>query len=105
MESCANIPEASADGFAVQFAGSIYAPNGTASPYKFTQPGYAAVGLMAQYRFDPSWTVTLYANNVVDKVFYERVGGAVGGNWHGMPQICDHPRSIHPFLAPPARIT
>lgn len=67
-------------------SGSVYAPNGTASPYKFTQPGYAVVGLMAQYRFDPSWTVTLNANNVFDKVFYERVGGADGGNWYGAPR-------------------
>ena len=66
--------------------GSIYSADGKASPYKFTQPGHAVVGLMAQYRFDPSWTVTLNANNIFDKVYYERVGGADGGNWYGAPR-------------------
>ena len=67
-------------------SGSIYSADGKASPYKFTQPGHAVVGLMAQYRFDPSWTVTLNANNIFDKVYYERVGGADGGNWYGAPR-------------------
>jgi len=67
-------------------SGSLYSADGQASPYKFSQPGYAVVGLMAQYRFDPSWTLTLNANNVFDKVYYERVGTAEGGNWYGAPR-------------------
>lgn len=69
-------------------SGSIYSPDGKKkpSPYKFAQPGYAVAGLMAQYRFDPSWTVTLNANNLFDKVYYERVGGADGSNWYGVPR-------------------
>jgi outer membrane receptor for ferric coprogen and ferric-rhodotorulic acid len=67
-------------------SGSVYSPNGDATPYKFAQPGYAVVGLMAQYRFAPSWTVALNANNIFDKVYYERVGGADGGNWYGAPR-------------------
>jgi iron complex outermembrane receptor protein/outer membrane receptor for ferric coprogen and ferric-rhodotorulic acid len=67
-------------------SGAVYAPNGDATPYKFAQSGYAVVGLMAQYRFDPSWTLTLNANNLFDKVYYERVGDAAGGNWYGAPR-------------------
>ncbi len=67
-------------------SGSVYRPDGSSTPYRFSQPGYGVIGLMAQYRFAPSWTVTLNANNVFDKVYYERVGNADGGNWYGAPR-------------------
>lgn len=54
--------------------------------YDFTQGGYAVVGLMAQYRIDPRWTLSLNVNNLFDRVYYERVGSVTNANYYGTPR-------------------
>ncbi|WP_448677413.1 TonB-dependent siderophore receptor [Delftia acidovorans] len=66
--------------------GSLYDADFNATPYSFNQGGYAVLNAMAQYRIDPRWTVALNINNLLDKVYYERVGTASGGNWYGTPR-------------------
>ncbi|MDR0201979.1 MAG: TonB-dependent siderophore receptor, partial [Delftia acidovorans] len=54
--------------------------------YNFTQGGYAVWNAMAQYRIDPRWTLSLNLNNLFDKVYYQTVGYATGGNFYGTPR-------------------
>ncbi|MBS7779933.1 TonB-dependent siderophore receptor [Acidovorax sp. CCYZU-2555] len=66
--------------------GALYDANFNASPYAFAEGGYAVLNALVQYRIDPNWTVSLNLNNLLDKVYYERVGTASGGNWYGTPR-------------------
>lgn len=66
--------------------GALYDANFNASPYAFAEGGYAVLNALVQYRIDPKWTVSLNLNNLLDKVYYERVGTASGGNWYGTPR-------------------
>lgn len=54
--------------------------------YNFTQGGHAVWNAMLQYRIDPRWTLSLNLNNVFDKVYYQTVGYATGGNFYGTPR-------------------
>lgn len=54
--------------------------------YDFTQGGYAVWNAMVQYRISPRWTATLNLNNLFDKVYYQTVGYATGGNYYGTPR-------------------
>lgn len=54
--------------------------------YDFTQGGYAVWNAMVQYHISPRWTVSLNLNNVFDKVYYQTVGYAAGGNYYGTPR-------------------
>lgn len=54
--------------------------------YDFTQGGYTVLNAMVQYRIDPRWTLALNVNNLGDKVYYQTVGYASGGNFYGTPR-------------------
>ncbi len=54
--------------------------------YDFTQAGYAVWNAMVQYRITANWSVALNLNNVFDKVYYQTVGYATGGNYYGTPR-------------------
>lgn len=54
--------------------------------YDFTQGGYTVLNAMVQYRIDPRWTLSLNVNNLSDKVYYQTVGYASGGNFYGTPR-------------------
>lgn len=66
--------------------GSLYDANFNATPYRFKEGGYAVLNAMVQYRIDSRWTLALNLNNVLDKVYYERVGSTSNGNWYGTPR-------------------
>jgi len=55
-------------------------------PYSYVQGGYAVWNAMVQYRIDPRWTLALNVNNVFDRVYYQTVGSASGGNFYGTPR-------------------
>jgi len=59
---------------------------GGSVPYKYAQGGYAVWNLMAEYRFDPNWTLTLNLDNVFDKWYYRTVGSSTLGNYYGEPR-------------------
>jgi outer membrane receptor for ferric coprogen and ferric-rhodotorulic acid len=54
--------------------------------YKTGQSSYAVVGLRASYAIDPHWRVSLNANNIFDRIYYESLGSSYGGNWYGDPR-------------------
>lgn len=54
--------------------------------YSFVHGGYAVWNAMVQYRIDPRWTLTLNVNNLFDRVYYQTVGSAAGGNYYGTPR-------------------
>lgn len=54
--------------------------------YRFSQGGYAVWNAMVQYRLDARWTLMLNVNNVFDKVYYQTLGYATGGNFYGTPR-------------------
>ncbi|WP_406625030.1 hypothetical protein [Acidovorax sp. SDU_ACID1] len=41
---------------------------------------------MAEYRFDPRWTLTLNVSNLFDKWYYRTVGSSALGNYYGEPR-------------------
>ncbi|SDL15940.1 outer-membrane receptor for ferric coprogen and ferric-rhodotorulic acid [Paracoccus chinensis] len=49
-------------------------------------PGYAVVDLMASYDLTERVTATLNVNNVLDRTYYERVGGTSVFNFYGEPR-------------------
>jgi outer membrane receptor for ferric coprogen and ferric-rhodotorulic acid len=58
--------------------------NGTSTTvYPFEQGGYAVFNAMVQYRFDPTWTVSLSVNNLFDKWYYDSLGS---NSWYGAPR-------------------
>ncbi|WMJ68196.1 TonB-dependent receptor [Stenotrophomonas sp. 24(2023)] len=54
--------------------------------YNFSQPGHAVWNAMAQYQISPRWTATVNVDNLFDKVYYQTVGYATGGNFYGTPR-------------------
>lgn len=60
--------------------------DGANVPFNYTQSGYAVLNLMAEYRFDPNWTLSLNVGNVLDRVYYRTVGSSVLGNYYGEPR-------------------
>lgn len=44
------------------------------------------LGAMLQYRIDPKWTLSLNLDNLLDKVYYDRIGDTGGGNFYGTPR-------------------
>lgn len=59
---------------------------GGSVPFNYTQGGYAVWNLMAEYRFNPNWTLTLNVDNVFDKWYYRTVGSSTLGNYYGEPR-------------------
>lgn len=60
--------------------------NGPSVPFNYSQGGYAVWNAMAEYRFDPRWTLTLNVNNLLDRWYYRTVGGSASGNYYGEPR-------------------
>lgn len=59
---------------------------GASVPFAYTQGGYAVWNLMAEYRFDPRWTLTLNVSNLFDKWYYRTVGSSASSNYYGEPR-------------------
>ncbi|MEJ0037926.1 MAG: TonB-dependent siderophore receptor [Gammaproteobacteria bacterium] len=58
---------------------------GTAS-YEFTQGVFAVFSGRIGYQIDSQWNLALNVNNLTDKVYYQTMGTASGGNWYGEPR-------------------
>lgn len=67
-------------------SGEVYDVAGNATPFDFKPGGYAVLGAMLQYRIDPKWTLSLNLDNLLDKVYYDRIGDTGGGNFYGTPR-------------------
>ena len=83
--------------------GTLYDAGGNeAGRYHFAQGAHAVWNAMVQYRIDPRWTLQLNVDNVFDRVHYQAVGYATGGNFHGTPR--NAVRALRAtFRAPAAR--
>ena len=55
-------------------------------PFEYRQGGYAIWNAMVDYRIDEHWNLTLNGNNLLDKKYYQTVGGATYGNYYGDPR-------------------
>ncbi|WP_263142770.1 TonB-dependent receptor [Pseudomonas sp. RIT-PI-AD] len=58
----------------------------TGIPFDYSQSGYAVYDAMLKYRVDDHWSLTLNANNLFDKVYYQTVASTVNGNFYGEPR-------------------
>jgi len=58
----------------------------TGIPFDYSQAGYAIWDALLKYRVDDHWTLTLNANNLFDKVYYQTVSSTVNGNFYGDPR-------------------
>lgn len=67
-------------------SGELYDAAGNGTPFDFKQGGYGVLGAMLQYRIDAKWTVALNVDNLLDKVYYDRIGDTGGGNFYGTPR-------------------
>lgn len=67
-------------------SGELYDAAGNGTPFDFKQGGHAVLGAVLQYRIDPKWTLALNIDNVLDKVYYDRIGDTGGGNFYGTPR-------------------
>jgi outer membrane receptor for ferric coprogen and ferric-rhodotorulic acid len=54
--------------------------------FRTVQGPYVVAGLRAGYDFDSHWRAALNVNNVFDRIYYQAVGTASGGNWYGEPR-------------------
>lgn len=50
------------------------------------QGGHAVVNAMAAYRITPHWSLTFNASNVLDKIYYSRLGGTNTYNTYAEPR-------------------
>ncbi|MDE1165518.1 MAG: TonB-dependent siderophore receptor [Pseudomonas sp.] len=55
-------------------------------PFDYKQSGYAVWDALLKYRVDDHWTVSLNANNLFDKTYYQTVSSAANGNFYGDPR-------------------
>lgn len=55
-------------------------------PFDYKQSGYAVWNALVRYRVDDHWTVSLNANNLFDKTYYQTVSSAANGNFYGDPR-------------------
>ncbi len=55
-------------------------------PFDYKQSGYAVWNALLKYRVDDHWTVSLNANNLFDKKYYQTVSSAANGNFYGDPR-------------------
>ncbi|MEJ0037894.1 MAG: TonB-dependent receptor [Gammaproteobacteria bacterium] len=58
----------------------------TPIPYAFTQGFYAVFSARAAYQVDSRWSAALNVNNLLDRTYYETVGGSGAGNYYGEPR-------------------
>jgi len=49
-------------------------------------PGRAILDLRASYRINPTWTASLNVGNVLDKTYWQFIGGTRNGNGYGAPR-------------------
>jgi len=54
--------------------------------YTATAGAFAVVDLRLAYQLDTQWNVALRVNNLLDKTYYESIGGPAGNNWYGEPR-------------------
>jgi outer-membrane receptor for ferric coprogen and ferric-rhodotorulic acid len=54
--------------------------------FRTVQGPYVVAGLRAGYDIDSHWRAALNVNNVFDRIYYQTVGTASGGNWYGEPR-------------------
>ena len=71
------------DGFRI--GGGVTAMDGFSSSSDVEAPGYAVVDAMVGYDFTQSLSGQLNFNNILDKKYYERVGGLNTFNMYGAP--------------------
>lgn len=55
-------------------------------PFDYKQSGYAVWNALLKYRLDDHWSVSLNANNLFDKTYYQTVSSAANGNFYGDPR-------------------
>ncbi|WP_167062559.1 TonB-dependent receptor [Pantoea sp. Ap-967] len=55
-------------------------------PFDYKQSGYAVWNALLKYRVDDHWSVSLNANNLFDKSYYQTVSSAANGNFYGDPR-------------------
>jgi len=55
-------------------------------PFDYKQSSYAVWNALLKYRVDDHWTVSLNANNLFDKKYYQTVSSAANGNFYGDPR-------------------
>lgn len=68
---------------------TVFNANGVATgiaPYRFTQPGYAVVGLRGEYEINDKWSAAINLNNVFDESYFQTVSNANGRNFYGEPR-------------------
>ena len=54
--------------------------------YSFIVPAYAVFSGRIDYRFSKQWSLAVNLDNILDKTYYQSVGGLTGGNWYGAPR-------------------
>jgi outer membrane receptor for ferric coprogen and ferric-rhodotorulic acid len=55
--------------------------------FAFTVPGYVVASARIDYQFSPRWSLSLNADNLFDKIYYQTVGTSTRlGNWYGAPR-------------------
>lgn len=56
-------------------------------PYRFSQGGYAVWNASVQYRFNDTWTIGLYGDNLLDKNYYAVISDVTySANVYGVPR-------------------
>lgn len=73
-------------GTARSFNASSGLYDGPATPFDFSQSGYAVWSLLGEYSLDRHWTAALNVNNLFNKTYYQTVGSSVTNNWYGEPR-------------------
>ncbi|WP_296615485.1 TonB-dependent receptor [Sphingomonas sp.] len=54
--------------------------------YAFTDPGRVVLSGAVGYKVNNVLRLDLQMENLLDKTYYEQVGGTTGGNWYGSPR-------------------
>lgn len=67
----------------VKILSSFYTKSGNV---KITEDGYTLVDLQAGYKFNDNWKATLTITNLLDEVYYTRVGSVALFNFYGEPR-------------------
>jgi outer-membrane receptor for ferric coprogen and ferric-rhodotorulic acid len=54
--------------------------------FDYTEPGRAIISANIQYDLNRSMSLSLNLENLLDKTYYQTLGGVDGGNWYGNPR-------------------
>jgi len=66
--------------------GEASCATGGSYDYNFTVPAYAVLSGRIDYRFTGNWSIAINLENILDKTYYQTVGGIDSGNWYGAPR-------------------